>query len=99
MALNMCAANNQCADQACVDQNCQAEYDACVPPGTASCNETLSCIVACGPNQDCSLDCQLNATREASTYLSALGMCMQMNQCPGPDCPACSAQYQACQSN
>jgi hypothetical protein len=95
---SMCLSANQCQDQACVEANCQAEYNTCIPPGNAGCNDTLTCISGC-QSPDCGFDCQTNANQAARELLNDLGACMEMNACQDPSCPACSSQLMACQAN
>jgi hypothetical protein len=86
-------------DEACVQANCQAEYEGCIPPGTAGCNETLMCASMC-TTQECAFDCQINADAEGLELFGAFADCFNNNGCMNPaDCAACEAEYTACQAD
>jgi hypothetical protein len=94
----MCLQTNMCQTEECVQTNCSAQYDACIPPGTQGCNSVLTCLTACRDEQ-CAFNCQLQADAEAQMLLSSLSSCFEMNACMDLSCPACSAQVSSCQAD
>ena len=95
----MCLQANMCQTEECVETNCGAQGDACIPPGTQGCNSVLSCLINCRGDQQCAFNCQIEADDEAGTLLSSLGDCLDMNACMDISCPACSAQLSSCQAD
>jgi len=98
-AYGQCLQTNMCQDEACVQMNCSAQYEACIPPGMSGCGDVFMCLSTCREEQ-CAFNCQIEADAEAQQLLTDLVNCMQTNNCMGnPNCTACSPQLSACQAD
>lgn len=92
-AIISCLQDNDCfgpdgsADTACLEANCQTEYDACfgppaMPMGTASCDEFVSCFQNCPDgDRDCVNTCIENTSPDAYAEYEAVIECGQTNMC------------------
>jgi len=81
------------AYQECVQDNCEAQIDACLPVGTGSlsCAQVYDCMVECGGDADCSFGCYESGTAGAQALMDDMAGCMSDNCADLPD-----DQYSAC---
>jgi hypothetical protein len=85
-------------DQVCISSQCGSELEACIPPGTKGCSDTLVCLNSC-QTQQCAAECQWDANPVAQGLLSELGECFQTNNCQSFPCPMCETQMLNCEAN
>jgi hypothetical protein len=95
--------DNECLSNA--EAACQAEFDACFPPGTMTCKEIFDCMDTCAPtDQACFSNCYQSGTKEAQTMFGEIVDCIiaECGEQATPECEdaalkgTCSQQYNEC---
>ncbi len=97
-AILTCIEDNDCADedgvdQACMQENCGVELEACFgpppqPEGEGTCAELNECLTLCGGANDCNAACIEATSPEAFQTFDDAVSCIQASDC-APDDGAC----------
>ncbi|PRP90211.1 hypothetical protein ENSA5_67330 [Enhygromyxa salina] len=100
--LEACALDNACNDDACLTEFCANEYVSCVGGGSdgLSCPPLVDCLIGCGYDQDCALDCAPPLTPNAQLEAEALGACAEFAMCDTFACTEelCAGEWGVCVS-
>jgi hypothetical protein len=81
-ALVQCIENNHCEDNACIEERCDSELNACGVPDQMVCGDWMECLGLCehfGYGTDCTDRCNLKATAQAAPLGAALVQCIQQS--------------------
>ncbi|MCA9686673.1 MAG: hypothetical protein KC457_31195, partial [Myxococcales bacterium] len=99
-ALQACIADNQCADDICIAENCGPELQSCVGgmSDELPCPIVASCVLDCGNDDICIAACQSSSSAAAEAEVPPLLACADAQNCNDFNCTqmACPAEWLAC---
>ncbi len=108
-ALSQCNEDFGCQGNACLEQNCADEIEACFgtdepdpeEPEQLACEPLRQCLVACGDDEQCSDDCGARASQETLAIYLTFAECFQDSGCQDTQClnERCGDEWLACRSD
>jgi hypothetical protein len=99
-ALQQCIEDNQCADEACIAENCSDQLQSCIGgmSDELPCPIVAECALDCGDDMVCIDACQVSASPTAQDEAPALLECADVEGCNDIACTeqACPDEWGAC---